>query len=123
MASICLRRFLSHSRQIRCLKTNPFVVTKRWLACSAVSLTGFDSSTLSYASKGFASLYDYSIKNPDNFWGTLGREKLQWIEDFHTVSSSDLNVGKHSWFLGGKLNASGDYSDNIVLHHPRHSPE
>ena len=53
-------------------------------------------------------LYAESINNPERFWGTLAKERLRWMKDFHTVMDCDMNIGKISWFLGGKLNVSGN---------------
>ena len=62
---------------------------------------------LSHVSKDHKKLYELSLNDPDAFWGPLARGKLQWIEDFHTVQSSNMVLGKHEWFLGGKINVSG----------------
>jgi acetyl-CoA synthetase len=51
-------------------------------------------------------LYSHSVENPDEFWGTLGRSRLQWDQDFHTTSDCDLSQAKINWFVGGSLNAS-----------------
>ena len=53
-------------------------------------------------------LYAESINDPERFWGTLAKQRLRWMKDFHTVMDCDMNAGKISWFLGGKLNVSGE---------------
>ena len=63
---------------------------------------------LAHISKDHDRLYKLSVDDPDLFWGTLARDKLKWIDDFHTVQSSNMVLGKHEWFQGGKLNVSGN---------------
>ena len=53
-------------------------------------------------------LYAESINNPHVFWGDLAKRKLRWMKEFDTVMDCDMNKGKISWFLGGKLNVSGN---------------
>lgn len=63
-------------------------------------------------------LYAESINNPERFWGTLAKERLRWMKDFHTVMDCDMNIGKISWFLGGKLNVSDNCLDLQVERNP-----
>ena len=60
-------------------------------------------------------LYAESINNPERFWNTLAKQRLRWMKDYHTVMDCDMNTGKISWFLGGKLNVSGKESDQNIL--------
>ena len=53
-------------------------------------------------------LYEESINNPHMFWGDLAKRRLRWMKEFDTVMDCDMNKGKISWFLGGKLNVSGN---------------
>ena len=105
-ALMCARRFLSCAKFLKSvqLQTN---LSRKCPIASGVRTYSFDSTSLSHVSNNHATLYEYSLKNPENFWGLLGREKIKWIDDFHTVTTSDMNIGKHAWFLGGKLNVSG----------------
>ena len=114
MASLQLRKLLNLG------KSQAFSLhAKRYMCCSSIRRKDqFDHSALSYTSSNHAQLHEYSVNNPDEFWGPLGRSKLQWMEDFHTVSSSDLNVGKHEWFLGGKINASVNCLDRHAEQNP-----
>ena len=57
--------------------------------------------------QSYQDLHRYSLENPDQFWGTLAKNRLEWIEDFQHVNDSDIAAGKISWFAGGKLNVSG----------------
>ena len=52
-------------------------------------------------------IYKFSLENPDQFWSTLARSRLQWSTDFDTIKDCDINEGRIRWFLGGQLNASG----------------
>ena len=53
-------------------------------------------------------LYRLSVTNPDQFWGSAAADRLRWVEPFKRVRDCDLSSGKISWFLGGKLNVSGE---------------
>ena len=57
--------------------------------------------------KSYQDLYEFSLNEPDKFWGKLARSRLTWFKDFDQVSDGDFNTGKISWFLNGKLNVSG----------------
>ena len=52
-------------------------------------------------------MYEQSLSDPETFWGEHARSKLNWTQDFEQVSNSDMNTGKHEWFLNGKINVSG----------------
>jgi acetyl-CoA synthetase len=49
--------------------------------------------------------------NPDSFWATQARQRIEWFRDFRKVDDSDFHEGRISWFLGGKLNASWNCLD------------
>ncbi|KAK3596053.1 hypothetical protein CHS0354_032581 [Potamilus streckersoni] len=51
-------------------------------------------------------LYQFSLQNPDRFWGTLARSRLNWFKDFSKVSDCDMKKGHFRWFLDGKLNVA-----------------
>ena len=40
----------------------------------------------------------------------LAKRRLRWMEEFDTVMDCDMNKGKINWFLGGKLNVSGNFN-------------
>lgn len=54
-------------------------------------------------------IFKFSLENPDQFWSTLARSRLQWSKDFDTVKDCDIIKGHIKWFLGGQLNASGNF--------------
>ena len=56
-------------------------------------------------------LYGESINKPQQFWGDLAKRRLRWMKEFDTVMDCDMNKGKISWFLGGKLNVSGNLAN------------
>lgn len=62
---------------------------------------------LSSVSQDNAAVYRESINNPEQFWGALGRQRLQWIKEFDQVMNCDMKQGRISWFNGGKINVSG----------------
>lgn len=53
-------------------------------------------------------LYQESLENPDKFWGDLARTRLRWMKEFDTVKEVDMEKGDIKWFLGGKINVSGE---------------
>ncbi|XP_047133685.1 acetyl-coenzyme A synthetase 2-like, mitochondrial isoform X1 [Hydra vulgaris] len=75
-------------------------------------------TSLSQVSEHHSDLYELSLNDPTKFWGEIGRKKLQWINEFHTVTDSDISVGKHGWFLGGKINISENCLDRHVKEDP-----
>ncbi|MBA3684634.1 MAG: acetate--CoA ligase [Planctomycetes bacterium] len=56
-------------------------------------------------------LYERSLKNPEGFWGDLGREFLAWRRPFDRVVDADLTIGSIAWFSGGQLNVSENCVD------------
>lgn len=60
-------------------------------------------------------LYEESINNPQLFWGELAKRRLRWMKEFDTVMDCDMSKGKISWFLGGKLNVSGNTAPAFQL--------
>nr|AOE43281.1 acetyl-CoA synthetase/acetyl-CoA ligase [Coremiostelium polycephalum] len=54
----------------------------------------------------YQELYERSIKDPQGFWGDLGRSSLSWFSPFTRVMSGTLLHGDVAWFLNGKLNVS-----------------
>jgi len=55
----------------------------------------------------YSQLYKESMENPERFWGSLARQSLNWIRDFDHVMDCDMEEGRITWFLGGKLNVTG----------------
>ncbi len=51
--------------------------------------------------KDYDSVYAYSIRDPEGFWGQIAQE-LNWIEPWTKVREIDLPY--HRWFVGGKSN-------------------
>jgi acetyl-CoA synthetase len=60
-----------------------------------------------------AELYERAEADPEAFWAELARERIDWIEPFHTTLEWDAPFAK--WFVGGKLNIT----DNCVDRHVR----
>ena len=59
-----------------------------------------------------ADLYAEAEADPEAFWARLARERIDWIEDFHTTLEWDLPFAK--WFVGGKLNLAYNCIDRHV---------
>ncbi|CAD5111357.1 DgyrCDS673 [Dimorphilus gyrociliatus] len=64
-------------------------------------------------------LYAFSLKNTDEFWGTLAKSRLSWQKPFETVSDCNLSEGQARWFDGGQLNAAV----NCVERHAQENPD
>ncbi|MBI3993777.1 MAG: acetate--CoA ligase [Candidatus Lambdaproteobacteria bacterium] len=50
-------------------------------------------------------MYKESVSNPEVFWAKQA-ERLHWFKKWDKVLEQDFRNAKHSWFMGGKLNAS-----------------
>ena len=59
-----------------------------------------------------AELYAEAEADPEAFWARLARERIDWVEDFHTTLEWDLPFAK--WFVGGKLNIAYNCIDRHV---------
>ncbi len=57
-------------------------------------------------------LYAEAEADPEAFWARLARERIDWVEDFHTTLEWDLPFAK--WFVGGKLNLAYNCVDRHV---------
>lgn len=55
-----------------------------------------------------ATLQEFSRSHSDSFWAAVATNRLTWISAFSTVQDCDLRRGKVKWFVGGKLNVSGE---------------
>ncbi|KAI8484374.1 PREDICTED: acetyl-coenzyme A synthetase 2-like, mitochondrial isoform X2 [Branchiostoma belcheri] len=64
-------------------------------------------------------LYEFSLREPDTFWGTLAKSRLQWFRSFDRVSDCDMSEGRIKWFLGGQLNVSV----NTLDRHAQKTPD
>lgn len=60
-------------------------------------------------------IYKFSLENPDKFWSMLARSRLQWAKDFDITKDCDISKGHIQWFLGGQMNASGNYLNFIQV--------
>ncbi len=59
-----------------------------------------------------AEMYAQADADYEAFWAQLARERIDWIEPFHTTLEWDLPFAK--WFVGGKLNISENCLDRHV---------
>ncbi|MEO6206888.1 MAG: acetate--CoA ligase [Candidatus Limnocylindrales bacterium] len=59
-----------------------------------------------------ADLYAQAEADPEGFWAALARERIDWVEPFHTTLEWDLPFAK--WFVGGKLNIAYNCVDRHV---------
>lgn len=66
----------------------------------------------------YQELYQKSIEDPEEFFGQMAKQFLDWDKDFGKVSSGSLKEGDAAWFLGGELNASYNCVDRHAFSHP-----
>lgn len=53
----------------------------------------------------YQDLQDFAMRDYEGFWGSYAKEKLEWMEPFHTVLD-ESKAPFVKWFLGGKLNVA-----------------
>ncbi|MDD5401207.1 MAG: acetate--CoA ligase [Sulfurimonas sp.] len=53
----------------------------------------------------YQELQEFAMRDYEGFWGSYAKEKLEWMEPFHTVLD-ESNAPFVKWFDGGKLNVS-----------------
>jgi len=53
----------------------------------------------------YQELQDYATADYEGFWGDMAKEKLDWLEPFHSVLD-ESNAPFVKWFDGGKLNVA-----------------
>lgn len=61
--------------------------------------------------------YEYSIRNPEEFWAKEAEEHLTWFKKWDKVLEHDFPNAKIKWFLGGKLNLSYNALDRHLNTH------
>ena len=52
----------------------------------------------------YKDMYRQSLEEPDIFWTEQSDLFLSWEKAWDTLSVSDFQTAKASWFIGGKLN-------------------
>ncbi|KAM4694027.1 acetyl-coenzyme A synthetase 2-like, mitochondrial [Discoglossus pictus] len=62
----------------------------------------------------YQELLQFSIRDPETFWGVLARERLTWVKPHKIVRDCDFSQGRVRWFLGGQLNVSVNCLDKHV---------
>eukprot|EP00079_Xenopus_tropicalis_P035955 XP_017949726.1 PREDICTED: acetyl-coenzyme A synthetase 2-like, mitochondrial isoform X2 [Xenopus tropicalis] len=62
----------------------------------------------------YQELLQFSVQDPETFWGVLARERLTWVKPYQTVKDCDFTQGRVRWFLGGQLNVSVNCLDKHV---------
>ncbi|XP_065199343.1 acetyl-coenzyme A synthetase 2-like, mitochondrial [Sycon ciliatum] len=73
---------------------------------------------LASVSSNWKELHAESLRDPEQFFGSLALERLKWQEKFQVVRNVDMNKGHLEWFLGGKLNVSENCVDRHANSHP-----
>ena len=100
---------IAHSTR-RCTQPTfaKYIITSRCFSSKQICSTPIPEFEDIESLNSYEDLHKFSVTNPTEFWGELGRSRLEWFEDFHTVQDCDLPLGKASWFGGGKLNVTGE---------------
>lgn len=83
--------------------------------------TDTDTDTRNFQIKNYniyKEMYEESVKNPERFWGDLGKSSLRWFQLFTKVYTGDFKKGNVSWFINGKINACDNCVDRWVEKHP-----
>lgn len=71
--------------------------------------SGASGSDPAAAPASYQALSAQAARDPAAFWGPLARDSLVWDAPYHTVCDCDLRGGRVGWFLGGRLNVSGEW--------------
>ncbi|MDH5752294.1 MAG: acetate--CoA ligase [Deltaproteobacteria bacterium] len=53
----------------------------------------------------YQKMYAESVSDPEGFWGRMA-ERITWFKKWDKVLEHDYPNASHSWYIGGKLNAS-----------------
>nr|AAI29419.1 Zgc:113194 [Danio rerio]AAI64288.1 Zgc:113194 protein [Danio rerio] len=104
----------------KCLRRSVVFISRchaRSLSRSSISAAQLDLSS-HLSGRNYADLYELSVKDPENFWGSIAKERLAWTKPFDQVSDCDISSGKINWFLGGQLNVSVNCLDVHVANDP-----
>ena len=67
---------------------------------------GFSAKAYIKTLEEYKKIYNESIADPSAFWAKKAEEYLDWFKKWDTVHTWDSENVKHTWFAGGKLNAS-----------------
>ncbi|XP_071810457.1 acetyl-coenzyme A synthetase 2-like, mitochondrial [Asterias amurensis] len=105
--SLLLASLVNHCRQpclARCVSTTTVSSAKQVSSVNIPELETFEK--MGYTFESHQELHQFSLSEPDIFWGTFARSRLRWFEDFGKVSDVNWSEGKSAWFLGGKINVS-----------------
>eukprot|EP00111_Clytia_hemisphaerica_P000546 TCONS_00001613-protein len=113
---IRISRDLMKNNLQHAFKNNTWYQTKSRCLSIAATLQHYGPSVL--GADQVKKMYEQSLSDPETFWGEHARSKLNWIKDFEQVSNSDMNTGKHEWFLNGKINVSENCLDRHVARDP-----
>ena len=76
----------------------------------AISLSSVDANHSKW--------YDYSLTNPEQFWGDLAAQRLHWRRPFDSVMDCNMTKGYFRWFDGGQLNVCENVLDRHVTSDP-----
>ena len=89
------------------LSSSSVLMQAVWRASSFASVTY--PLQLASVSDQHGALYQESLRNPEQFWGELARQRLRWVKEFDTVMDCEMREARFRWFRGGQLNVSGEF--------------
>lgn len=92
------------SETVRTFSVSASLSASHISSCEVPELSQFEKH--GYRFSTHQDLYEFSLREPDLFWGTFARSRLNWFQEFDEVSDCDLAKGRISWFINGKLNAA-----------------
>ena len=98
------------------LKKTNLNVVKRFVSVSTTEMPEIEKAYPNISSH--EELHRFSVEQPEQFWGELGRSRLEWSQEFHRTLDCDMTAGRFDWFLGGKLNVSVNCVDRWASLHP-----
>ncbi|KAG3124137.1 hypothetical protein PI124_g23368, partial [Phytophthora idaei] len=79
---------------------------------------GFSKTAHVQSMEQYEAMYKRSLKDPESFWGELGRKTLDWFREFDQAVVGTVNKGDTAWFLNGETNVSVNCIDRHVKKHP-----
>ena len=84
----------------------------QFLTASFVEMNQFPKAINNYES-----LHKFSIENDELFWSTLAKSRLDWFKEFDIIKKGDFKDENFNlkWFIGGKLNVSGNFCQDSVI--------
>ena len=103
------------TKNVLTLKSSKFLtqlIKKDFLTAPFPELKKFPKTIQNYKD-----LHKFSIENDELFWSTLAKSRLDWFKEFDIIKKGDFKDENFNlkWFIGGKLNVSGNFCQDFVI--------